>query len=269
MSLLKSAFRSVVPEPIYDAMRRAKQSKMTRGFSSYDVEHTYCGRSLKMHIADPVAAEWYDRPWKNVPEIDYIQSIDLEGSTIFDIGAHQCLIAMLLGKITGETGKVIAVEANGHNHKVAQKNFELNNCQNVTCINALVSSGNIAVSVDGGLNGRARTTRASEGSNVLTIDQMTDRFGAPALVFLDIEGHEIEALSGAQSTLSETDAHWFIELHGDELLSTYKHKNTDVFKFFDKAKFSARVLNPEATEFVDLTPDSLISERCHVFFKRL
>ena len=269
MSVLKSIVRQVAPEWLYDGLRRRKRDRMTASFSPYTVEGNYGGRTMKMRIADPVGEEWYASDWKSVPEIDFLGRFDLTGGTIFDIGAHQCLVAMLLADQVGDEGKVIAVEANDHNHAVSLMNFQLNGRQNITCVKALVSSGNVTVAVDGGLNARARSSGSAETkTDILTVDQMTAEYGSPSLVFMDIEGHEIEALAGAQETLRTGGCHWFIELHGDDSLATYGHRNSDVFKYFDDERFLPHILEEDTGSFKPLTRDSLPATRCHIFFER-
>lgn len=267
--MLKSAIRSYTPEIIYDLFRRTKQERMTRQFAAYDATHNFAGKRLNMHIADPVGSAWYDHDEDNLPELEFLKRFKLAGKTIFDLGAHQCMVAMLLAELAGKAGKVVAVEANAHNQRVAERNIAMNGYRNITCLHGLVSSGKIAVSIDGGLNGRARSAGVGSAKvAVLSIDELTAVHGAPALVFLDIEGHEIEALGGATQTLSHTTSHWFIELHGDADLSTYGHKNSDIFKFFPARAFNAHILDVKSGEFLPLSTGNLPNDRCHVFFER-
>lgn len=268
MSMLKRAARMIVPEPVYDMLRRSRQARMTRAFKPYEATYNYIRQPLRVLIADPVGADWYDRTIETNPEIEFLSRFNLKGARVFDLGAHQCVIAMLLGKLVGSEGQVVAVEANAHNHVVAQSNIAMNRASNVTCVKGLITSGRVNVSIDGGLNGRARAGGSPSDTAMLTIDQMTAQYGAPALVFLDIEGHEIEALSAASDTIRATASHWFIELHGDEALSTYGHRNADIFRFFDENEFKFHMLDEATGEFVALTRDTLPTDRVHIFFER-
>jgi len=65
----------------------------------------------------------------------------------------------------------------------------------------------------------------------ITIDGLAKKFGSPDVLFLDIEGYEIAALRGAQETL-KNQATWFIEVHGDAILSKYGSRNAEVLEFF-------------------------------------
>lgn len=266
--MLKSAIRSIVGEALYDRLRNAKQSRLTNRFKPYVAEHSFGGQKLKVVIADPVAQKWYDTGVDQLPEIDMLRRFDLSGRTIFDLGAHQCVIAMVLGRLTGPRGSVIAVEANAHNHKIALRNIALNGASHVTCLKGIVSSGRINVSIDGGLNGRARkASDATPPLEVMTIDGLAGTYGAPGLVFLDIEGHEIEALSAAIETLATPGCHWFIELHGNAALADYGHKNSDIFRFFPDSDFNWFIMDERSGFVSTLTRDGLPAGRCHVFFE--
>ena len=86
------------------------------------VEHEYLGYPLKISIQDHVAAEWYDNLYgpDSMSEIAFLQQGRLKpGATVFDLGAHQGVFAMILARMVGETGKVIAVEGTRHNATVA------------------------------------------------------------------------------------------------------------------------------------------------------
>ena len=55
-------------------------------------------------------------------------------TTVFDCGAFQCLIAMILDKFVGAAGKVVAVEAGSRNYEAAIRNCRLNEASNVAVI---------------------------------------------------------------------------------------------------------------------------------------
>ncbi len=80
-----------------------------------------------MHIRDSTARSWYDRDWNRLTELDLLREHGLhDGGIVFDLGAHQNLIAMLLAKEVEPSGRVIAVEGSKHNVRVGTPNAELN-----------------------------------------------------------------------------------------------------------------------------------------------
>ncbi len=268
--MFKGTIRSLMPEAIYDTLRRAKQKRATSYFADYVVEQIVSDRKLNIAIADPVAAEWYGQEPVFSPEIEFLKTLDLTDKIVFDLGSHQCVTSIVLAEMTEPSGSVIAVEANAHNHKMAKKNLALNDCKNVVPVHAIVSSGSINVSIDGGLVGRTRLAGESTPElDILRIDDLSATFGDPGLVYMDIEGHEIETLIGALKTLAAPNCHWLIELHGDEDLMTYGHKNSDIFRFFPAGMFQPFILDSVTGVPQPLTRQTLPHGRCHVVFQRV
>ena len=132
-----------LPHPIAASLRRAKRRVIEARFSRRVVQHTYGGVSLKVAIADPMAARWYDGEydceWHSpMPEVDLLHTRGRlrPGSTVFNIGAHQCVVALVLAKYVAPGGNVIAVEAGHHNIEVAHRNRKLNDQDNLTILHA-------------------------------------------------------------------------------------------------------------------------------------
>src|SRR4051812_34607931 len=75
------------------------------------VDRRWSSSQLKITIEDRVAAEWYDRHSLVVSEIAAINKAGLgDCDLVFDLGAHQGVIAMLLAKEVAPNGRVVAVE---------------------------------------------------------------------------------------------------------------------------------------------------------------
>jgi FkbM family methyltransferase len=268
---IRTSAKKYLPVPVADALKAAKYRFDIWTFPKHVVSHRYGPYQLQMNIHDRIAKEWYDKDWDLPPEIDFLANHGLtRGARVFDLGAHQCLIAMILGKLVGPGGQVIAVEANAHNAAIARRNIEANAVANVEVVHALVS----------GLAGKGRVvssfnaSRAADGENevgkalvdALTVDELARRAGPPAVVYMDIEGFEIEALKGAAQTIAGRCT-WFIELHGDATLSRYHACNRDVLQFFPPADFDCYLCPEDGLEFAPLTDAAkLPSDRCFVVF---
>ena len=263
---LRSFAKSHLPAPVNDALKLAKYNFDLWTFSKEIVSHRYGPHRLMMHIHDRVAKEWYDRDWELPPEIAFLERHGLDdGALVFDLGAHQCLIAMMLGKQVAPKGRVVAVEANRHNVLVAERNIAQNRVDNVTVMHAMISNR-------AGRDRAATSFNSSYGASAiagdmvdtLTIDDMSGELGRPNVVFMDIEGFEIEALKGARETLSHPCT-WFVELHGDDTLGRYGSANRDVLQFFPTDRFTAYLCREDEQEFLSLS-GGLPAERCFLVF---
>jgi FkbM family methyltransferase len=259
-----------LPQPIVDVLRMMKYRMDLATFPRRVVSHRYGSHNLHMNIYDRVAGEWYDKDWALPPEIEFFlrDQIPRDGR-VFDLGAHQCLIAMLLARELVPEGAVVAVEANQHNAAIAKSNIEINSADNVEVVHALISKTSGKAHADFSFNSRARQgvdALVSEAIDALSIDELSELKGWPDLVYLDIEGFEIEALKGASRTLSRW-CHWFVELHGDETLSRYDSMNSDILKFFEVQDFARYVCLQTESKFRLVTESERVpEERCFLIF---
>lgn len=260
-----------LPQPVVDVLRAVKYRYELATFNGRTVSHRYGGHTLKMNITDRVAGEWYDKDWPMPAEIELLsrQAIPSNG-LVFDLGAHQCLIAMLLARTIVPEGSVVAVEANGHNAEVARRNIALNGVDNVAVMNALVTNESGTARTEASFNSRARGGAIGSIGNDrvegISIDSLSLSKGFPDLVFMDIEGFEIAVLKGATQTLARR-CHWFVELHGDDLLARYGAKNADILQFFDYKDFACFFSLPTDEKFRAVTErEPLPAERCYLIF---
>lgn len=267
---LETYAKRYLPRPVIDVLRMMKYRMDLATFPKRVVSHRYGAHNLHMNIHDRVAGEWYDKDWSLPPEIAFFSNEQIpRNGRVFDLGAHQCLIAMLLGRQLVPDGSVVAVEANEHNANVARCNIELNGVDNVEVIHALVSKTGGKAHADFSFNSRAKQgvdALVSEAIDALTIDELAELKGWPDLVYLDIEGFEIEALKGATRTLSRW-CHWFVELHGDETLSRYGARNSDILRFFEVQNFARYICPLTENKFRLVTENEPVpADRCFLIF---
>lgn len=267
---LQSYAKRYLPQPVVDVLRMVRYRMDLATFPKRVAQHRYGGHRLSMNITDRVAHEWYDKDWELPPEIEFFAhgQIPADGR-IFDLGAHQCLIAMLLAREIVPQGAVVAVEANQHNADMARSNVEMNRADNVEVVHALVSKTSGRAHAEFSFNSSARQGMDALVSNsiqALTIDELSALKGWPDLVYLDVEGFEIEALKGASQTLSRW-CHWFVELHGDLTLARYGARNADILDYFEMQHFARYVCMPDETRFRLVTESEPVpTERCFLIF---
>ena len=220
--MLKQIAMRVTPHPVYRLWRSWRVAQLVRAFDSYEVQETFGGHVLRLLITDPLAKGWYTEPWPELSEVRELRSIGAlrAGSTVFDLGAHQGVVALMLGREVGATGRVIAIEAEPHNARVASRNVELNDARNVTVVHAaasdVIGSTNFAVGLNGSVDSDTRIGNVEVTS--VTVDCLAARYGAPDVVFVDVEGYEGLVLAGAREVLASRDAAFVIEVHVGDLV---------------------------------------------------
>lgn len=238
---MKDALRRIVPRKTWEALRQAKIARSIRQFPRKTVEHNYAGHRLKVLIADPLSESWYDKDWPPLPEIELLSRGGLrEGGRVFDLGAHQGVVAMLLAKEVGEKGSVLAVEGMPHNCDVAAENAKINQLENVKVIHAVVSDAPGFSTFFDGLNGSVARDGVGQQVKAVTIDELARDHGNPDVVFVDIEGYEIQALHGAHAVL-RGKCDWFVEVHVGEGLEVYGGSPQQVFNFFPTDRYNLYV----------------------------
>jgi FkbM family methyltransferase len=263
---LHTLAKAYLPAPVTDVVRLARYYLEMWTFPKQIVCHRYGLDQLNIHIEDRVAKEWYDKDWELPHEFEFLRRHGLDrGALVFDLGAHQCLVAIMLAKQVTPTGRVFAVEANSHNVRVAKNNIEINRIPNVDITHAMISSrvgqDRAATSFN---SSRDESAIAGQIVDTLTVDDLARRVGSPAVVYMDIEGFEIEALKGASETLSRPCT-WFVELHGDTMLMRYGSVNRDVLRFFPPTRFAAFLCREDESEFHPLLGDPP-ADRCFLVF---
>jgi FkbM family methyltransferase len=244
---------------LYRVYRRRKIRRLVSAYPRRVVTHSYHGYELSLSVEDPLAEGWYDHDWPSLPELNLLAASRLKpGARVFDLGAHQGVVAMVLARLVGEEGVVVAVEAERHNHGVALRNLALNHVTNVTLIHAAVAADEGSLRFAEGLNGHVlcHGGLGSAGVAAMTIDGLADRYGWPDVVFLDVEGYEVEALRGAVRCIAGGKTDFFVETHIGHGLEEAGGTVADVLGHFPDVRFR-RLVSPagdqlDSYEFTEL-----------------
>jgi FkbM family methyltransferase len=73
-------------------------------------------------------------------ELDYVRSRLRPGDTFLDIGSHQGIYSLVASRCVGETGRVLAFEANSSTYARLKRNLEENGALNVLALHVGVSN---------------------------------------------------------------------------------------------------------------------------------
>lgn len=233
---MKKVLRAL-PTPIYGKLRSIRDRLAITSFRPKVVEHNYGGVQLSVNLADRMSAQWYDHDWCEMPEFKFFKARrSWDGSLIFDLGAHQGVVALQLASMAGSSGRVVAVEGGRRNFELAMENKRLNEADNLTLLHAVVDSASgSAVLFGDRINGAV----SASGSpvNSCSIDSLAAKYGAPDLIMLDIEGYECNALAGAEEALKSV-ANWCIEVHAGCGLESFGGSADQVIQTFRDSGYS-------------------------------
>lgn len=159
-----------------------------------------------------------------------IQQMVKPGMIAYDVGANIGYVSLLLARVVGETGKVIAFEALPANIERLRANITLNGLeqrQRVQIVHAAVTTqpGPVRFLTHASTGmGKAEGSagRDDDHEQKITIPGVSlDDFvyeqdnPPPQVVKIDIEGGEVLALPGMRRVLAEARPLIFLELHGE------------------------------------------------------
>lgn len=212
----KQIIKAILPKPLWNRLRMLRLRYSRASYRRRRVRHNYGGYDLEVELVDPLGAGWYDHDHPELAEIALLRNYGLRpGARVFDIGAHQCVVALMLARTVGPQGFVLAVEASPENCEAGEQNRKLNGADNCRVLHAAgaAQSGTLVF-------GRSSNGQVDDGSGewgqmevpAYSIDDLAAQFGEPDVLFIDVEGFECDVLRGAQKTLSRRPD-CFVEVH--------------------------------------------------------
>lgn len=222
--MLHAILRSALPTRLYTRLGLLREAVGRARFAPYVATHLYGGRRLSVHVTDMMGRSWYDHDWATPAEIRELAERGRlrAGARVFDVGAHQGVVAMMLADLVGPSGQVVAVEATPHNADVARRNAELNALAQIRVVHAAGADSPGTLHFSPRMNGHvAADDEASVDVRAVTIDELTDEHGAPDVLFVDVEGYELHVLRGARRTLAAHSPDLFVEVHMGEGLERF------------------------------------------------
>jgi FkbM family methyltransferase len=158
--------------------------------------------------------------------IKFLREVVRPGYCCIDIGANLGYYALLMARLVGPSGQVIAFEPFPRNFQTLQKNVSLNDLQNVRIEPIAIgeTSGSLSLFFAAEEENSATpsaTAYAVDGRQenlqvpMLSLDGYlsTGQF-VPNLIKIDVEGAEMAVLEGARRTLATVRPILLVEIHG-------------------------------------------------------
>jgi FkbM family methyltransferase len=168
-------------------------------------------------------------------EEKFLLHLDLNGQTIYDIGAYEGILTIFFARSVGKNGKVITFEPNPLNCNIIFDHLKLNNFGNVEvkqiALGKKRENATLAFrKLETGIGSLQEDIKASilQKKDAQTIQVELDTLDnqiiinslqKPDFVKIDVEGLEMDVLDGMCWTIKSYKPKLFIEIHGVNLQS--------------------------------------------------
>ena len=200
------------------------------------------GKGLKFNTGDSIAGFLLGTQEPQVQSI--LQQIIKPGMVVFDLGANVGFLTLILARLAGPGGRVIAFEPLAKNAKQIEYNAAQNQFAHVMVRAEAIgkTDGEVVFRVsDFSTTGKLEAHQHGEPQGVAvnvpmrSLDSVIASGEAPApdMIKMDIEGAEAECLRGAMQLLAGKRPVMLIEIHGS---------NADVDDLLKAARYQSLVL---------------------------
>lgn len=171
------------------------------------------------------------------------------GDTVVDAGANIGVFSVAAARLIGPTGRLIAIEMMPRTAGRLRKNLERNGVRAEVVETALAARSGLILTaaIDPAKGGQATLALAHTLDRPERLSVMTRTFddiladqSDIALIKLDIEGAELEAIAGATATLLRTRAIIFEQLDGDGALAATLIQTGFIVERLDHHNYLAR-----------------------------
>ncbi len=238
-------------------IRAGRQRRMLRRFEERKVVHTYGGHQLQVILTDPMSAAWYDVDWPTMKDLDLLGGARMKaGARVFDVGAHQCVVAMAMAARVGPSGQVVAIEPSAYNCATASRNMAANAFDNLELVQAAVGAEPGSAAFADMLCGHMDDGTGRYGAvtvPVTTIDALASEYGEPDVLFIDVEGYECAVLRGA-TVVRRSRPDMYVEIHRYCGLEDFGGSVKEVLSYIDR-HYTLFVARDELADFIEVGHD--------------
>ena len=187
------------------------------------------------------------RPWEKHVMEEFKKYV-VPGTTIIDVGAHIGSHTITLARLVGPYGHVYAFEPQKKIFRELVYNLKLNETNNVTPLRFAISSNLSIVEMNPvkGPDGQVEIGKGGDSVEARTIDSFG--FSNVSLIKIDVEGHQVHVLKGAERTIREYHPLIIIEIteaHKYDQLPRFKKRRVDETKaLLDSFGYHYRTIRP-------------------------
>ena len=156
----------------------------------------------------------------NLPIFDVYKRHVRPGSATVDVGANVGIHSLIMANLVGTGGKVHAYEPAPSIFERLLRNIQFNQCSNINARNVAASNQICAIGF-ADVSDRANIGQshvdpsATTTVQSVTLDSELMREDSISLIKVDVEGHELEVLKGAQEILSVHRPAVVLEFNGE------------------------------------------------------
>jgi len=145
-----------------------------------------------------------------------------KNDVVFEFGANVGTETLAFSGLVGRYGKVVAVEADLENVHVLRDRIDLNQLSHVTIVPKAVSDSSRLLELHKGAHSgvsyitaiKVEINRTHKNMiESITADELFLLYGAPKLLFMDVEGAEFMALCGASNLLQNARPIIYLEVN--------------------------------------------------------
>lgn len=204
------------------------------------------GQTLYAHSLDRLIALFLLKfgMWEK-EEINLFKKTIKEGWTVLDIGANIGYPGLLLSRLVGESGKVIAFEPDENNIKILKKNIKVNNIQNIKVVPMAVSdrtgSGTLFMSDshsgDHRIYNPSDEKRKTRNIKTISLDDYFKSDNKIDFIQMDIEGAEGLVFKGMKKLLKKNKRINILLEFWPEALREIGTSPVDFLKMIEKLGF--------------------------------
>lgn len=211
-------------------------------------EATVMGEKIKMIYFSDKSKYFYDSKYYNdficlnKKNFGYFHKYKpQEGDIVIDAGAYEGAFAILVAKMVGKRGKVIAFEPEEKAFERLKQNIKLNNLINLIPIKKGLWNSDSSVKFKSDGEASSIFREGEDKIEVVSLDNELKRLGIKEINYIkmDVEGAEIEAIKGCKNTLKKNDVNLAIaSYHIIDGEKTYKKLEKELKKLNYKTKTS-------------------------------